>query len=318
MSQWTVNDIPDLQGYISIVTGANSGLGLETVRALSRKGSHVVMACRDMNKGQQVLNAIAADVPGASFELVQLDLASLDSVRNFFTTFQQSHDRLDLLFNNAGVMAIPRRETKDGFEMQFGTNHLGHFALTGLLLPLLLATPQSRIITTSSIARRMGKVNLADPHHRNSYSRWKTYAHSKRSNLLFSFELQRRLVAAGAQTISVAAHPGYANTNLQGTSAELSNAHVERTFYALFNSIIGQSSAMGASPQLYAGTSPAIHGGELVGPANFGGMRGYPRIETSAQKEDDRSVAARLWELSEELTDVNYTILNAGGRSIEA
>jgi protochlorophyllide reductase len=310
MSKWTSNDIPDLHGRIAIVTGANSGLGFETTRALAAKGAHVVMACRSLDKGRKALEEIVTSVADASLELVQLDLASLAAVRHFATTFQSSHKHLNILFNNAGVMAIPRTESQDGFEMQFAVNYLAHFALTGLLLPTLLATPQSRIVTLSSVARRSGKVNLDDLNRTKSYSRWEAYGQSKRADLLFAFELQQRLAAAEVNTISVAAHPGFASTNLQTTSASTSKARVESIAYTLFMPIVAQSQAMGALPELYAGTSSDVHGGELVGPASFGGLRGYPHVETKAQHEYDRSLATRLWERSVELTGVDYAELN--------
>jgi protochlorophyllide reductase len=306
MIRWTANDIPDLHGRTALVTGANSGLGLETCLALAAKGAHVIMASRNLEKARQALSIIATKVPSASPELVQLDLASLASIRACATSILNHHQRLDLLFNNAGVMAIPRQETQDGFEMQFGTNHLGHFALTGLLLPLLLATPGSRVITTTSMARRFGRINFNDLHRTQAYNRWEAYGQSKAANLLFAFELQKRLAATGTQTISVAAHPGYANTNLQSNSA---TSRFEAIGYKLFGPIFAQSAAMGALPQLYAGTSPDIHGGELVGPGSLGGLRGYPRIERQAQREYDPVTAARLWEVSTDLTGVDYAAL---------
>lgn len=310
MSQWMTDKIPDLTGKRALVTGGNSGLGLETVRALVEKGAQVILACRSLEKGQRALAEIQADRSKGVVELAQLDLASLASVRTFTEDVLQRSTRLDLLFNNAGLMAIPRRETSDGFEMQFGVNHLGHFALTGLLLPLLLATPESRVITTTSQARSMGTLLFEDLQRKQSYGRWKAYGQSKRANLLFAFELQTRLVAAGTTTISVAAHPGYAQTNLQITSASESHARLERGAYAL-GSLMAQSALMGALPQLYAGIAPEIIGGELVGPGGFGGMRGYPKVDRRAQKEYDRTIAARLWDESVALTGVQYLALHA-------
>jgi protochlorophyllide reductase len=309
MSNWTVEAIPDLHEHVALVTGANSGLGLETVRALAAKGAHVIMACRNADKALEAQKAILVTVPQASLEFASLDLASLNSVREFASSFRETHPRLNLLFNNAGVMAIPRQETQDGFERQFGTNHLAHFALTGLLLPTLLSTPQSRIVTTSSMARFAGKLKFDDLNREKSYSRWEAYGQSKTANLLFAFELQSRLAASGASTLSVAAHPGYSHTNLQNTSAVTSGANLERWFYTYVQPVVVQSAAMGALPQLYAGTSPNIHGGELVGPGSLGGMRGYPKVDTKAQREYDHVAAARLWDVSSELTGVNYDAL---------
>lgn len=309
MRHWTTNDIPDLEGYTALVTGANSGLGLATTRALAAKGAHVIMACRDLDRARAAQASIAASVPHSSLELVHLDLASLASVRDCAATILNTHDRLTLLLNNAGVMAIPRRETEDGFEMQFGSNHLGHFALMGLVLSLLLATPQSRVVTTTSLARS-GKIRFDDLHGQRSYSRWGAYGQSKTANLLFAFELQRRLAAAGAQTISVAAHPGYANTDLQRTSVASSGSFIESFAFTAFGPLIGQSPFMGALPQLYAATAPDIRGGMLIGPGGFFGLRGYPKLEPNSQQEDDRPTAARLWDVSVDLTGVDYASLH--------
>ena len=311
MSQWTANNIPDLQGHSALVTGANSGLGFETSSALAAKGAHVIMAARNLDKAREAKKLIETQVPRASLELAQLDLASLASVRALATEFLNTHDRLDLLFNNAGVMAIPRRETQDGYEMQFGTNHLGHFALTGLLLPVLLATAQSRVVTTTSVARYAGRVNLDDLNSKSRYSRWGAYGQSKRANLLFAFELQRRLTEARANTISVAAHPGYANTALQTNSTTATGSALERFFYTTFGPLVSQTALMGALPQLYAATAPYIYGGELVGPGGLFGMRGYPHVEAKARREYDRSLAARLWDVSIELTNVDYAALRS-------
>lgn len=308
MPHWSISDIPDLQGRVALVTGANSGLGLETTRILALKGAHVVMACRNPDKARKAQAEIQATVPHASTELTTLDLASLSSIRACANGFREAHSRLDMLFNNAGVMAIPRSETEDGFEMQFGTNYLGHFALTGLLLPTLLATPRSRVITMTSLARFAGRVNLNDLNSKHSYSRWGAYGQSKRADLLFAFELQHRLSDAGASTISVAAHPGYASTELQTTSASTSNAALETFFYATLGSLAAQSAQMGALPELYAATAPNIYGGELVGPGGLFGMRGYPKIEKNSQREYDRQTATQLWDEAVKLTGVDYLV----------
>lgn len=308
MNNWTVNDIPDLRGRVALVTGANSGLGLETTRALATHGAHVIMAARNLDKGRRAEAEIKQTVPGASIEVVSLDLASLASVRELATSVSQTHDRLDLLFNNAGIMAIPRQETQDSFEMQFGTNHLGHFALTGLLLPKLVATLGSRVVTTTSIARIAGRIHFDDLQRQRSYSRWGAYGQSKRANMLFAFELQTRFTAAGVSTISVAAHPGGSKTNLPGTSMTLSNSRIDRFYFATIAQLMSQSALMGALPQLYAGTGSHISGGELVGPGGFATMRGYPKVDRHARKEYDRSTAACLWEVSEELTGVKYDL----------
>ena len=302
MNCWTVNDMPTLRGRVALVTGANRGLGLETTRALAAHGAHVIMAVRNMNQGHQAEAAIKQTVPSASLEVISLDLSSLASVREFATRVMQTHHRLDLLLNNAGIAALPRQETVDGFEMQFGTNHLGHFALTGLLLPQLVTTPGSRVVTMTSNARRTAHLDFDDLQSQRAYSRWGAYGKSKRANLLFAFELQTRFTVAGVSTISVAAHPGGANTSIPGTSDHLSP--FERFFFGL----VSQSAAMGALPLLYAATQEHITGGELVGPGGISNSRGYPKVDIRANNEYDRSVAARLWEVSEELTGVTYNL----------
>lgn len=309
MTRWTVDAIPDLHGQVAIITGANSGLGLELTRALAARGARVIMACRSLDKAQQAQARLKAEIPQASLEVMQLDLTSLASVRAFATDFPARHDRLDLLFNNAGVMAMPRRETEDGFELQIGTNHLSHFALTGLLLPTLLSTPHSRIVTTTSIARAFGRIHFDDLNGKRSYNRWLAYGQSKQANLLFALELHRRLAGAKAPTISVAAHPGFAHTELQPKSAAASGSTLERIFYATLGSLMSQSPQMGALPLLYAATSSDIQGGELVGPVGFLKLRGYPKVEVKHKPEDKKLTAARLWKLSVELTGVDYAPL---------
>ena len=278
MSNWTMNDIPDVQGRVALVTGANSGLGLETTRALAAHGAHVILACRNPEKARQAETNIKQTVPGASLEVVVLDLASLSSVHECAIRIQQTHERLDWLFNNAGVMALPRHETKDGFELQFETNYLSHFALTGLLLPRLLNTPYSRVVTLTSMARSYahGRINFDDLNGKRSYGRWRAYGQSKLANLLFADELQRRLARAGSTTILVAAHPGFARTELQATSmASPGTMSRVLNFVSLPNS---QSAQMGVLPQLYAACSFQLRGGERIGP---GGLLGSVGIHAS-------------------------------------
>jgi len=308
-ARWSAADIPHQSGRIAIVTGANSGLGSETALALARRGAHVVLACRDAAKAQSALQAIRAASPAASAEVMGLDLASLASVRAFAEAFVAQHGRLDLLCNNAGVMAIPRRRTADGFEMQLGTNHLGHFALTGLLLPRLLDTPGARVVSVSSSAHRPGRIHWDDLQLEHRYRKWRAYAQSKLANLLFAFELDRRLRRAGASVISVAAHPGYAATNLQAVGARMEGARLLEQILALGNRLLAQSAAMGALPTLHAATAPEVQGGDYFGPASLGEMWGPPRKVGSNARSTNLADAARLWELSEALTDVRFAAL---------
>ncbi len=309
-AKWSVTDIPDQSGRIAIVTGANSGLGSETALALAAKGAHVVLACRDASKAQSALGAIRVANANASIEVMALDLASLASIRAFSDAFNTKHARLDLLCNNAGVMAIPRRVTADGFEMQLGTNHLGHFALTGLLLPRLLATSKSRVVSVSSSAHRPGSIHFDDLQLERNYGKWRAYAQSKLANLLFAYELDRRLRKASASVISVAAHPGYAATNLQAVGARMEGARVSESIFGLGNRIFAQSAAMGALPTLYGATAPGVQGGDYFGPAGFSEMWGHPRKVGSNARSKDLTDAARLWELSEKLTDVRFAALS--------
>lgn len=307
--RWTSADIPDQSGRVAIVTGANSGLGSESALALAAKGAHVVLACRDAAKAQVALQAIRAANPAASVEAMALDLASLASVRAFAAAFVAKHERLDLLCNNAGVMAIPHRRTADGFEMQLGTNHLGHFTLTGLLLPRLLDTPGARVVSVSSSAHRPGKMHWDDLQLEHRYRKWRAYAQSKLANLLFAFELDRRLRKAGASVISVAAHPGYAATNLQSVGARMEGSRALERLFEVANRLIAQSAAMGALPTLYVATAPEVQGGDYFGPASLGEMRGHPRKVGSSARSRNLADAARLWELSEVLTDVRFAAL---------
>ena len=299
-SEWTASDIPDQSGRVVVVTGANSGLGLVTARELARAGARVVLASRSADKGRYAAERIASAVPGADVSPAILDLADLGSVREFAGG---APERLDLLINNAGVMAAPRRVTQDGFESQFGTNHLGHFALTGLLLSRLLAAPAPRVVTVSSLMHRGGKLNFDDLQGERGYSRWGAYQQSKLANLMFCFELQRRAVEAGTSLLSLAAHPGYAATNLQAAGTD---RFWERWYMAVGNRLIAQSADMGALPTLYAATVPDLPGGTFVGPGGRTQQRGHPKVVGAAGKAYDEQAWRRLWEVSETLTGVHY------------
>jgi len=294
--KWTTENIPDQTGKMVIVTGANSGIGFEAARALALKGATVMMACRSLEKGETVAAQSRSTNTRGEIILKQLDLADLSSVKKFAKEFRAENTKLDLLINNAGVMAIPFRKTADDFEMQLGTNHLGHFALTGLLIDLLVGTPDSRVVTVSSYAHYLGNINFDDLQSEKFYQKWLSYGQSKLANILFAYELQRRLVSTGHNTISAVAHPGYAATNLQHTT----------TFFRILNPIMAQSQEMGALPTLYAATNPEIQGGEYVGPDGFLGQRGYPKVTQSSKKSYDEVAAKRLWKVSEELTGVRY------------
>jgi NAD(P)-dependent dehydrogenase (short-subunit alcohol dehydrogenase family) len=299
-SKWTAQQIPDQARRTAVVTGANSGLGLVTARELARAGARVVMACRNLEKGEDARREIDAAVPGAELQLEALDLASLLSVRDFAERFEGG---LDLLINNAGVMAPPRRRTEDGFELQFGTNHLGHFALTALLVGSMEGRADARVVTLSSQAHRTGRIafdNLGGERH---YFRWRAYGQSKLANLLFALELDRRLRAAGSTVKSLAAHPGYAATNLQFAAPPL----IDRIVMTVGNRVIAQSEDMGALPTLFAATQPGLGGGTYVGPDGIGEQRGHPKRVAPSRAARDERVARRLWEVSEELTGVDFS-----------
>jgi NAD(P)-dependent dehydrogenase (short-subunit alcohol dehydrogenase family) len=304
---WTARDIPDLDRRDAIVTGANSGLGLQIALELARRRARVVLAVRDTAKGDEAAKRIRAEAPGAELEVARLDLADLSSVREFAGWYRGSRTTLDLLVNNAGVMALPRRETADGFEMQFGTNHLGHFALTGLLLPALLdATRPARVVTMSSGAHQLGGFDFDDLQRERRYQRWMAYGQSKLANLLFAFELSRRAAIADVDLTSVAAHPGYAATNLQTAGARMEGSGLKERLALLGNRLFAQSGEQGALPALYAATMPDVVGGEYFGPDGRSGMRGHPTRAGTTKKARDPELAERLWRASEELTGVTY------------
>ncbi|GAB4083909.1 SDR family NAD(P)-dependent oxidoreductase [Myceligenerans cantabricum] len=293
---WTEQDIPDQHGRVAIVTGANTGLGFETARMLAARGAAVVLAVRDVDKGKQAAGRIAGDVT-----VQALDLTSLDSIRSAAAGLRAAHPRIDLLINNAGVMYTPKQTTADGFELQFGTNHLGHFALTGLLLDRILPVPGSRIVTVSSTGHRIrAAIHFDDLQWERSYSRVAAYGQSKLANLMFTYELQRRLTQHGT-TLAVAAHPGGANTELaRNTPAAV---RVPVTWLA---SRFAQTPAMGALPTLRAATDPAVTGGQYYGPGNRGQVRGYPKLVASSDESHDQATQRRLWTVSEELTGVAF------------
>ena len=305
---WTPAQMPDLSGRVAVVTGANVGLGLHTSIELARHGAHVVMTARDPRRGDEALGQVRVQAPGTSVELARLDLADLASVRAFADTTLGAHGRIDILVNNAGVMALPTRQVSvDGFEMQLATNHLGHFALTGLLLPALLAG-SSRVVTVSSNAHRAGRIDLDDLQSERRYSPWPAYSQSKLANLLFTMELQRRADRAGADITSVGAHPGLSATNLTLSGPGAGRPLVGRIADAVAK-VFGQSAQLGAWPSLYAATMPDVRGAEYFGPNAFGGWRGHPERTTAKPAAYDPDVAAQLWARSAELTGVAYESL---------
>jgi NAD(P)-dependent dehydrogenase (short-subunit alcohol dehydrogenase family) len=298
-TNWTARHVPDQHGRVAVVTGANTGLGFETAKVLAERGATVVLAVRDVEKGAQAAARMTGKVT-----VQRLDLASLESVRTAAAALHEEHPRIDLLVNNAGVMYTPKQTTRDGFERQFGTNHLGHFAFTGLLLDLLLPVPGSRVVTVSSTGHRIrAAIHFDDLHGERSYSRTGAYGQSKLANLMFTYELQRRFAAAGSNTVAVAAHPGVSNTELVRNSPALVRAPIDR-----LAPLLTQSAAMGALPTLRAATDPAVLGGQYYGPGGRGEVRGHPRLVTSSALSYDLATQQRLWAVSEDLTGVRFPL----------
>lgn len=301
-SKWTAADIPDQSGRTAIVTGANSGLGYDTAAALAAKGAQVVLAVRNLDKGNEAVDRIRNSTPNAAVSLTELDLSSLDSIRRAADELRAAHPRIDLLINNAGVMYVPNRETtKDGFEMQFGTNHLGHFALTGLLLENLLQVGGSRVVTVSSVGHRiLARIRFEDPHFETGYNRVRAYGQSKLANLLFTYELQRRLAAKGSSTIAAAAHPGLSDTELM--------RYVPAFIPDVVWKVVAQPAEKGALPTLRAATDPGVQGGQYYGPDGIGEVTGNPKLVASSAQSHDQDIQHRLWTMSEELTGITYPI----------
>jgi NAD(P)-dependent dehydrogenase (short-subunit alcohol dehydrogenase family) len=308
--KWTIANIPDQTGKTALVTGGNSGLGYECVKVFASKGANLVLSCRDLEKGDAARDRIIKEFPEARVAVMWLDLADLSTIRQFASAFHSNYNSLHLLFNNGGVMATPHRTTIDGFELQFGTNHLGHFALTGLLLDVLLSTSGSRVITVSSIAERFGWINFKNLMGERFYERWIAYCQSKLANVLFAYELQRRLNTIGAKTISLAAHPGFTVTGLR-TELMGKKTPLLLRLLATFFERMSQDVEMGVLPLLYAATDPKVSGGEYYGTGGFFQIKGYPKQVRSSKKSYNRELARRLWEVSENLTNVKYQAFNA-------
>jgi NAD(P)-dependent dehydrogenase (short-subunit alcohol dehydrogenase family) len=299
-SRWGAADIPDQAGRTAVITGANSGIGLEAAKYLAARGAHLVLACRDTDKAKAAAGGIAGQSPAAEVDVVSLDLSDLASVRRAAQEIRSRYPRLDLLINNAGLMMPPYGRTRDGFELQFGTNHLGHFALTGLVLPSLLEVPGSRIVTVSSNGHKVGRMHFDDLQFERRYGRMRAYGQSKLANLLFTYELQRRLAAAGAPTIATAAHPGTSDTAL------VRYIPVWMQFGARISP--SQDARMGALPTLRAATDPAAAGGDYYGPSGLGELTGAPRRVRSSARSHDAETQRRLWAVSEQLTGVAYDV----------
>jgi NAD(P)-dependent dehydrogenase (short-subunit alcohol dehydrogenase family) len=302
-NDWTAQDIPNQAGRVAIVTGANSGIGLETARELARQQASVVLACRSRTRAEEAIADIRRDLPDARVEFLCLDLADLEQLREFVSAFRERFDRLDLLINNAGVMIPPESKTKQGFELQFGVNHLAHFALTGQLMDLLLASEDSRVVNVSSIAHRSGKLTFDDLDFQDrGYKPSSAYGQSKLANLLFTLELAARLEAAGSQVIAASAHPGWTQSNLQQHSV----------LFRLLNPLFGMQPPEGALPTLRAATAPDVQPGEYYGPKRLMEMRGAPVLAATTRAAQSRPDAERLWKISEERTDTSFDFARAG------
>jgi NAD(P)-dependent dehydrogenase (short-subunit alcohol dehydrogenase family) len=303
-NRWTEADIPDQTGRVAIVTGSNTGLGLHTARALAEHGAHVILAVRNLDKGAAAAETIRKFAPEATVDVQELDLSSLESVRKAAAELRAAHQRIDVLINNAGIMTPPKTVTPDGFELQFGTNHLGHFALTGLLLPSMLEVEGSRVVVVASLDHKIGgAIHFDDLQWERRYVKALAYAQSKIANIMFGYELDRRLRKAGVPTISVSAHPGVTDSDLFRNVSFLL-----RPIFQWSTKLFAQSPEKGALPQLYAATAPGVEGGQYWGPDGIGEMLGYPTLVKASRKANDRDVQKRLWAVSEELTGVTFPV----------
>lgn len=293
---WTIDKIPDLSGKVIIVTGANSGTGFEAARAYAFKNATTILACRSLERGRQALNQIQNEFSNANLDLIQMDLADMASIRKFTDDFMVKYNHLDILINNAGIMTPPYGLTKEGFELQIGINHLGHFALTGLLLKPILKSKGSRIVTMSSLTHSIGKIDFDDLHQKKKYKPMKAYSQSKLANLLFAIELQRKLERAGVDVISLAAHPGWTGTNILRKEGILN----------YFNLLLGMKPEKGVLPLLFASVSKSASGGSYYGPGGLNEMRGYPSLSKISSNAKDEEVSEKLWEVSEKLSGIKY------------
>lgn len=307
-SEWTAENIPDLEGKTAVVTGANSGIGYEGAKLLAANNARVVMACRSIKRGKNAKEDIEADIKDTDLEVKKLDLASLESVKQFAEEFKANNDKLDILCNNAGVMAIPREETEDGFEKQFGINHLGHFALTAHLLPVLKESNKPRVVNQSSGMHERGDLNFDDLMHEESYSPMQVYGDSKLANILFTYELDRKIKDKGLKIKSIACHPGYAATNLQTRGPEKEGSTARKYMMKAMNKLLAQSAEQGALPMIYAATSEKAKSGDYIGPKGFKKMRGLPEKQESSDRSYNEERAEKLWKVSEDLTNIKFEI----------
>ena len=307
--KWTSDCIPDLKEKTIVITGANSGLGFEITKILSTKNPHIIMACRNFEKAEKAKASILKENPEASLEIMEIDLSKLASVKNFAKQFSGKFDKLDILFNNAGVMFAPKVITEDGFELHMAANHFGHFALTGLLMDKLAKAENARVISISSMGHRFGKVNLKNVNYEKGlYNRIMAYSNSKIANLYFSYELDRKLKESKSSIISVAAHPGWTRTNLQTAGGAIDNSKGSIRFWNFMNIFFSQEVDMGVLPQLRAAFDPNVKGGEYFSPEKFLHLRGYPIIKPSSRRSRNKKNAQQFWEVSEELTGVKYKL----------
>lgn len=303
---WTADKIHNLKGKNVIITGANSGIGFEVAKKFAENNARVIMACRDLEKGGEAKEKIEENIEESEIEVRKLDLADLSSIKKFTKEYKANNDKLDVLCNNAGVMAIPRQETKDGFEKQFGVNHLGHFALTAHLIPVLKEAEESRVVTQSSGLHEKGSIDFENLMLEEDYDKWDAYANSKLANVLFANELQRKLEEQDLDMKSIACHPGYASTNLQYRGPEEEGSKLKLFGMKIANTLLAQSAEKGALPMLYSSVSTDVEGGEYIGPDGLGNMRGYPEKQESSEESQDKNIAEALWTRSESLTDVDF------------
>ncbi|MGZ5363727.1 MAG: SDR family NAD(P)-dependent oxidoreductase [Mycobacterium sp.] len=304
-AKWTAADVPDQTGRVAIITGSNTGIGFGAAAVLAAKGAHTVLAVRNLDKGNDAVARIKAASPNATVTLQQLDLTSLENIRKAADNLRTDFPRIDLLINNAGVMYTDKASTKDGYELQFGTNHLGHFALTGLLLDNLLGVDGSRVVTVSSVGHRIrAKIHFDDLNLDHNYNRVVAYGQSKLANLLFTYELARRLTARGAPTIATAAHPGASDTELLRNMP----GGIRQVSQFFWSNFIAQNAEMGAEPTLRAAADPSVQNGQYYGPGGFGEQKGHPKVVASSAQSHDEAIQRRLWTVSEELTGVTYPV----------